>query len=296
MKGFIVINAFLRPIESVKQAERLKQEFNNLGVEVDVVTDGFLRYSLTDGGIVSVFSGYDFCVYLDKDKYQSLALEKLGLRLFNRHDAIRVCDDKGETYLALTDSGISMPNTIFGALCYSEKDEIKREWAERIGAQLGFPVIVKESFGSMGKGVYKADTQDELFSLMNTLKLKPHLYQKYLGAKKGEDVRIIVIGKKAVAGMIRRNSVDFRSNVAQGGETIPIALGGEETKIAEKVAEILGLDYCGIDLLTGDDGNLSVCEVNSNAFFEGLEKAMGVNVAKAYAEYIIDQINSRNIQ
>ena len=33
-----------------------------------------------------------------------------------------------------------------------------------------------------------------------------------------------------------------------------------------------------------------VCEVNSNAFFGGMEKATGINVARAYAEYIIESI------
>ena len=32
----------------------------------------------------------------------------------------------------------------------------------------------------------------------------------------------------------------------------------------------LGLDYCGVDLLETDEGPV-LCEVNSNAFFEGFD-------------------------
>ena len=59
--------------------------------------------------------------------------------------------------------------------------------------------------------------------------------------------------------------------------------------LAEKCAKILKLDYCGIDILHGENGGM-VCEVNSNAFFGGMEKATGINVARAYAEYIIESI------
>lgn len=293
MKGLIIINAFLRPIESVKQAERLKEEFDNLGVSVEVISNGALRYGVTENALQSDFTGYDFAIFLDKDKYFSSALTSLNVRLFNRHESIRVCDDKAETVLALAKENIPVPDTTFGALCYSNEDEIKIESAKMIGEKLGYPVIVKESYGSMGKGVYKADTEEELFAVMNTLKLKPHLFQKYLGKEKGEDTRVIVIGGKAVCAMKRKNSEDFRSNVARGGSCTPLSLEGEYIALAERVAKVLALDYCGVDILTGDDDKPYICEVNSNAFFEGIEIATGVNVAKKYAEYVINEISNK---
>ena len=106
----------------------------------------------------------------------------------------------------------------------------------------------------------------------------------------GVDVRVIVIGGKTVASMERRNKDDFRSNVAQGGCGVKIDLPENFQIVAESCAEILGLDYCGVDLLYGNDGEPYVCEVNSNAFFGGIEEATGVNVAKLYAEHIIKTI------
>ena len=107
------------------------------------------------------------------------------------------------------------------------------------------------------------------------------------------DVRVIVIGGHTVAAMERRNDGDFRSNVAQGGSGEKIDLLEEFRIVAESCAEILGLDYCGVDLLYGKDGEPIVCEVNSNAFFSGIEKATGVNVAKAYAEHIINNLSKK---
>ena len=289
-QGIIVINPYQIPKESVHQANRLKDELNALGVSASIVTDTFLTSIILDNKIKTELKGVDFVIYLDKDKYQSEILESLGIRLFNSHKAVRVCDDKGTTYLALLNSGLNIPKTIFGALCYNKDMPIDIEWAKKIAENLGFPLIIKESFGSMGKGVYLANNLDELIEVMEKVKLKPHLFQEYVG-EPGVDVRVIVIGGKAVCAMERRNDSDFRSNVAQGGYGKKITIDDEFKKSAERCAEILGLDYCGVDLLYGKDKKPYVCEVNSNAFISGIEKVTGFNVAKAYAEHIISCLN-----
>ena len=80
MKGFIFLNPFLVPAQSVHQAERLVQEFNKLGVQIKIISDGFSRVSLSSGGVNIDFEKPDFAVYLDKDKYLSQILEKNGFR------------------------------------------------------------------------------------------------------------------------------------------------------------------------------------------------------------------------
>ena len=290
--GIIVINPYLIPKESVFQAKRLKEEFELFNVSVEIVTDTFLRSKIEDGKINSYLKDIDFAVYLDKDKYQSQILESLGIKLFNSHDAIRVCDDKGTTYLALINKGVNLPKTIFGALCYNKDMPIDKNWANKIAQELGFPLIIKESFGSMGKGVYLAQDYNELLSLMEQVKLKPHIFQEYLGKKRGVDIRVIVIGGKAVCAMERKNESDFRSNVAQGGSGTKIDLPQDFKETAEKCACLLGLDYCGVDLIFGDNNEPYVCEVNSNAFISGIEKATGFNVAREYAKHIISKLKS----
>lgn len=287
MKGIIVINPFLIPAESVHFANRLKQEFDKKGVQVNIVTDLFSKTSLNETHLNYPLDKVDFCIYLDKDKYQSQILEKSGIRLFNSHNSIRVCDDKAETYIALANSGVKMPKTIFGALCYNVNAKIEQSWIDNIISELGLPLIVKESYGSMGKGVYLADTKRELLEILQTVKCKPHIFQKYIAGQKGVDVRVIVIGGKVQCAIKRENVNDFRSNVAQGGKAMPIDLLDSFIKTAEKCAEVLGLDYCGVDLLFDENGQPVVCEVNSNAFIGGVEGATGFNVANAYAEHVI---------
>jgi glutathione synthase/RimK-type ligase-like ATP-grasp enzyme len=45
-----------------------------------------------------------------------------------------------------------------------------------------------------------------------------------------------------------------------------------------------------VDLLKDKKGNVLVCEVNSNAFFSEFEKVTGINVAKTYAEHVIQVV------
>lgn len=293
-KGIIVINPYLIPKESVYQANRLKEEFEKLNVSVEIITDAFLQSLIVNDKLDSSLKQFQFAVYLDKDKYQSQILENLGIKVFNSHKAIRICDDKGLTYIALTNSGLRLPKTIFGALCYNDSQEIDKNWAQKISQQLGFPLIVKESFGSRGKGIYLVNNIDELVQTMNQVKLKPHLFQEYLDKKIGTDIRVIVIGGKAVCAMQRTNTNDFRSNIAQGGQGEKFELSCAFKECAEKCAQILGLDYCGVDLLFGNDNQPYVCEVNSNAFISSIEKITGFNVAKAYAQHIIQCLNKNN--
>jgi RimK family alpha-L-glutamate ligase len=293
MKGKIIVNTFLRPIESINQAKRLKEEFNLLGVSVDIINDGYLSSMIVGNNIVTDLFDTDFVVYLDKDKYLSKELETRGVRVFNSHDAIRLCDDKGETYIALSGQGINIPDTIFGALCYSAEDKIDINHAKKIADKLSFPIIIKECFGSMGKGVYLANDLNELAGVMEKVKLKPHLFQKYIDCEKGVDYRVIVIGGKAVAQMKRSNTQDFRSNIARGGMGDKVNLPDSFIKTAEKCATVLGLDYCGVDLLKNKNGEPVVCEVNSNAFTDGIEKTTGVNVCALYAKHIINSLKNK---
>ena len=290
MKGLIIVNPYGGVAPSVHHANRMKEELNKRGVEVEIVSDGFSRVMIKGENAEIDMQAPDFAVYLDKDKYLSQVLEKGGLRSFNKHDAVRICDDKGQTYIALAGQGVRFPKTIFGALCYRADAKIDKAWAKKIADSLGYPVIVKESFGSLGKGVYKADNENELLDIMEKVKLKPHLFQEYIGYKPGKDVRVIVIGGKAVACMERGNENDFRSNVGQGGKGKQIMLPPLFKEVAEGCAHILGLDYCGVDLLYTESGEPYVCEVNSNAFIDGIESVTGINVAGIYADYIIKTV------
>ncbi len=288
MRGCIILNAYAQPKQSVEQAERLKREFDFLNTKVDILLNGSFKTALVNGKIHTEIKKYDFAVFLDKDKYLSALLEKAGVKLYNSHDSIRVCDDKAETIIKLSSFSIPLPDTLFGPLSYLESNPVLEEFLNSVEETLGFPVVVKECYGSMGKGVYIAYNRLELEKIIEKVKQKPFICQKYVDFKKGVDVRVIVIGKKAVSSILRTNEKDFRSNVGTGGVGQNFQPPKSFLQLAEKVAKVLNLDYCGVDLLFENDNSALVCEVNSNAFFEETERVTGKNIARLYAEYIIN--------
>ena len=289
-KCLIIVNAYSRLKSSLNQSERLRCEFARLGVEADVRPNDFFACEVAEGGALScAVGGYDFCVYLDKDKYAARMLEKRGMRLFNSARAIEDCDDKMLTAIALSDLGIPMPRTLPGLLCYSPEEPLKESALDEVERRLGYPVIVKSSYGSLGAGIFMARDRAQLDSLAQKLKCTPHLFQRFVPESAGRDVRVIVVGGRVVAAMERRSDSDFRSNIELGGRGAPLAADWRLKELCEKVARHICPDYCGIDVLFGGDGYL-VCEVNSNAFFGGIERVTGVNVAREYAQYMYEQV------
>jgi ribosomal protein S6--L-glutamate ligase/gamma-F420-2:alpha-L-glutamate ligase len=257
-----------------------------LGVQADVLANDFFPTSIGEDGEVCLdLPAYDFCIYLDKDKYVPYLLEKRGLRLFNSARAVEQCDDKMTTAICLADAGVPMPLTLPGLLCFDPDAPIADALFAKVERRLGYPFVLKTSFGSLGKGVYKITDRAAFVEAENRVKCQPHLYQRFVAASEGHDVRVIVIGGEVVAAMERRSAVDFRSNIELGGIAKPYNVPPVLATMCQKVARLLDLDYCGIDVLVDGERYL-LCEVNSNAFFGGIERTTGVNVAKRYADYI----------
>ncbi len=283
MKALIVVNAYVSNESQISQAARIRAELLALGTECDVKKN--FNLSKIGGGKI-VADGYDFCVYLDKDRVAARLLEEAGLRLFNPSRAIEVCDDKMLTNIALTGSGFPVPDAVYAPLCYNQKAVADGEFLKETAEFLHFPLVAKHNFGSLGAGVSLIGNMSALTSYEQANLFVPHFYQRFIDCGAGEDTRVIVIGGKVVCAMKRRNESDFRSNIELGGKGSKTETDGHLTAMCESIAAELGLDYCGIDILTDLSGNRWVCEVNSNAFFAAAERVCGVNVAKAYAEYM----------
>ena len=284
-RAFINVNLYANDSSRNYQAERIKSELEALGVNAEI---GALSYKvrINNGGDIDMPLPFDFAVNLDKDLYAGEAIEKLGIRAFNKIAAISACDDKLLTHMLLSGKGIKMPKTVAAPLCYNPSAIVKEADVLPVTDYLGFPIVVKLCFSSLGKGVFLAKNTGELLSIINAHRSEKMLFQQYVSTSKGVDVRIITVGKKYLCAMKRSSETDFRSNAALGGRGEKFTPPDSFVAVAEKVADALNLDYMGIDLLFGGDGEPIFCEANSNAFFTLMEKVSGVNVAKAYAEYM----------
>lgn len=286
-KGLIIINGYGLADGIKNQVARLLEEFSKKGVEVDTRKNNEVLTMIESGEIKTKLPKYDFVVYLDKDRYVAEMLEKLGYKLFNSAKAIELCDDKMLTHINLANENIKMPTTISSTLCY--RDNGNRDILKIVEEKIGFPMIVKENYGSLGRQVYFVENSANLLQIEEKLVHIPHIFQEFISSSKGKDYRIIVIGNKVITYMKRENKHSYLSNLATGGSASVVELPDSYLETAIKCSKILGLDYCGVDILEGPNGEPIVSEVNSNAFYEGIEKTTGINVAKAYVEHILNK-------
>ena len=291
MKGLILINPYSDLPEILYQPKRLQEEFKKKGVEVDIRRNDFLMSKIVDGNIKNDVDGYDFCIYLDKDRYNlKMLCDSSDIPVFNSYDAIMDCNDKMMTYIRLADSGLKMPKTVPGILCHVPELEPSKQFLDDVESYFGYPFIIKECYGSMGEQVYLVHNREEFEKTFEKVKCTQYLFQEFIDTSMGRDVRVIVIGGKVIGAIERISNNDFRSNVALGGSAVEYPVDDTIRSISEKVAKILNLEYCGLDLMHDGKGGYYICEVNSNAFFGGFEKATGMNVAKLYVEYILDKL------
>ncbi len=296
MKGLVLINGYPNGEKFYRQGESIAEELRLLGSDVDVVRNGeYVSVITPEGKFYSeIVDKYDYVVYLDKDKYLGQALQHCGKLLFNPISTIEVCDDKMLTYyaLAMRKAGVRLLKSIPAPLCYTPNAKANEEFLNKVATELGFPLVAKKSYGSFGAGVQLVHGIDELRKIANEWLHEPHFFQEFIQEAAGKDIRVIVIGKQAVAAMERvAQEGEFRSNIELGGVGRAIELTPEIAEAAEKCARCLVLEYCGVDLLQTSQG-IAVCEVNSNAFFEGFEAATGINVAKLYARHVYNTVNA----
>lgn len=290
MKVLIVVNAYIKNPSQISQADRIAEELTLLGAEVCVERNINLA-RISDGRVLA--EKYDFCVFLDKDRVAARLLEKSGLRLFNSAAGIEVCDDKMLTNTALANGGFNLPDCVYAPLCYYADGKANADFLRHAVEFLGLPLVAKINYGSLGAGVTLIKTYEELENYEKEHITEPHFYQKFIDCGVGEDIRVIVVGGKVVCAMKRRNERDFRSNIELGGSGEKYCCDDKLARLCIGVAEKLKLDYCGVDILTDRAGKRYVCEVNSNAFFAAAERVCKVNIARAYAQYMVGKVSGK---
>lgn len=206
-------------------------------------------------------------------------MEMAGIPLFNNYQSILKAKNKIKTTQILDHYGIPLPKTVV-----LHRLEDIAQAAKLVG---GFPVIVKNPFGSFGNGVTIMESMRALNSFM--VWDKPlYLLQEYVKYSKGKDMRVFVVNGKVVGAMMRSaKKGEFRSNIELGGVGAPIDPTPEEISIAIRAVQALDLHYGGVDIMRSKTGPV-VLEVNSNPGFKALETATGISVAGAIADYAIE--------
>lgn len=286
MTGWLIINGFIGSEKFNELYRYLSRAAVKRNIDLEIKTSDSLCAPV--GASIYEDSRPDFVLFWDKDIHLARRLEKEGVRLFNSASAIEICDNKILTAEALSGK-VATPKTIVAPKTFEGVGYNSLEFVENATRVLGLPVIIKEAYGSFGAQVYLAKTLDEAKNIIISLGHKDFIMQEFISESIGRDVRVNVVGGRVVSAMERYNENDFRSNISNGGLMKQIKLTSQIEAIAIKAAEIIGLDFAGVDVLFGNDGPI-ICEVNSNPHFKSSLECTGVDMSEEIMSYIAEKM------
>ncbi len=289
--GWLIVNGYLQSEKFEEIYQWLIKAALNKGCNLRKITndqlDSILQISAgkTDWKTIP-----DFIIFWDKDVKLARLLQEEGFKVFNRAEAIEICDDKALTFIALKNIDIRMPKTFMAPMTFDKKYR-DYTFLLQIESILDYPLIIKENKGSFGSQVYLVENHNQAIAKIEEIGHCEFIMQEYIESSKGKDIRIQVVGDKVVTAMERTNEKDFRANVTNGGKMKKYVPTKEQEEMALSVCKNLRLDFAGVDIMFGKDNEPILCEVNSNAHFKNIYDCTGVNVADAIIEHILEKIS-----
>lgn len=202
-------------------------------------------------------------------------LQRRGVRVLNRAEAVLNAHDKLRTATLLTGAGVEHPRT--GHLVSADDEP-----------PLAPPVVVKPRFGSWGADVLRCETADELKDAIDEVStrswFKKHgaLVQKLLPPL-GHDLRIVVAGGRVVGSIERiARPGEWRTNLSVGGRRRPTVPPESACALAVRAIAASGLDLAGADLFPYR-GTYVVLELNGAVEFDAGYDLWGQDVYEATA-------------
>jgi len=207
-------------------------------------------------------------------------LEKAGVRVINSPKALERGVDKYYTLSLIESLGLPIPETI-----------VTERFDDAMAAfdNLGGDVVVKPLFGSEGRGIVRVSDKETAYRVFRALELGRYIYYLQEYVPHGcDDIRVFVIGDKAVAAMMRRGTT-WKANMSYGAKAEPLKIDKTLEEMSVCAASALGAEYAGVDILPVDGGGYSLIEVNTIPGWKGLKEATGFDAGQALADYVLKE-------
>jgi len=208
----------------------------------------------------------------------ALSLSRLRPTL-NRPENVLTAFHKFATATTLGGSDVQLPDATLAL----DADRLNDE-----KAKYGDEVVYKTAIGTHGGGTWKISADERVNPRVGD---RFAFLQELVDRDEGRhrDLRVYVVDD-VIVGTMRRYAPDndWRTNVALGGAVEGVDdLPEDAAEMALEAADLIGLDYAGVDLVEGEDG-WHLLEVNPTAGFKGLFEATGVSPAPHIAKLAIE--------
>lgn len=211
--------------------------------------------------------------------------EQMGIWVVNGLSSILIVRNKFLSLQALCAAGLPVPETLFAASA-----EGCAQARQRFSPH---PAVLKPISGRQGTGLHLLQPQEALpEDIVNALEAgRGVLVQEYIAPLQRQDIRVLVVGGKVAAAIaLTPLAGDFRANIHNGAQAVPIKISGQLEGLALKAAQALGLEIAGVDLMVAPDGRAMVVEANYSPGFRGLEAITGLDIAGLMLDYVLERI------
>ena len=206
------------------------------------------------------------------------AIEEYDVKLINSRESLEIASDKFLTSIFLERYNIPTPKTI---VCEDPDDALDGF------EELGGDVVIKPLYGSRGVGISRLNDKGFAENVIYTLsELNEIFYLQEFIEHYNRDIRILVIGNKAVAGMYRVSD-NWKTNVHAGAKVEHLELSKELKDLAINAAKKTKTEIAGVDIVECENG-YQIIEVNSIPGFTALQKVTDINLAEEMVDYFLN--------
>jgi ribosomal protein S6--L-glutamate ligase len=199
-----------------------------------------------------------------------------GVPLMNTAQAIAQSRNKMRSLQLLSANGIDIPATVMAR----NAEDLKA----MVGLVGGVPVLVKLQ-GQEKHGVMVCESLQSLEAALEAVLGLGHnlVVQQYV-RHTGQDVRVLVVGGRALAAVKRKPRVGRLSHtLIKGARLEGVELTESWRVTAERTARLVGLEVAAVDLLDVTE-QPKVFEVNSSPALPEMEAATGMDLATPIIE------------
>ena len=285
-----MLSMIITPNPDDPEIKKLTEELNKRGYKVNYLIPSTIKVEVNIDNFEKQFKdlepkralvrGFGSCatqkIFFRLDILR--AIEEYGVRLINSREALELASDKFLTSLILEKNNIPTPKTI---ICENPKEALDSF------EKLGNDVVLKPLFGSKGIGITrlndKAFAENVIYSLGH---LNEVFYLQEFIEHYNRDIRILVIGDKAIAGMYRVSD-NWKTNIHTGARMEPIELTNELKQLAMKAAKVVKTEIAGVDIIESEK-DFYVLEVNSIPGFTALQKVTDINILEEIINYFLE--------
>ena len=246
-----------------------------------------------------LYGDYDLCEFdalivkkISRD-YSPAAIDRLellrvaeasGVRVFSPAFSMLRLIDRLSCTTTLANAGIPMPPTMI-----TERADHAQAIVEQYGS-----AVFKPLFSSKARGMTVVHADDPEADRADKIKaFKRHNPVMYIQKKlrlPGHDLGLVFLGGEYKGAYARVSEGDsWNTTIHHGGRYAAAEPDREWIEIAQRAQALFNMDYTTVDMAETENGPV-VFEVSAFGGFRGAKEGIGINVARQYVDYVIEQI------